>query len=176
MAFGHFVLCFIWRAKAISPTCGGDGAWGQWVPAVSPGDGTGWGWDCVGVYELEPQGSESLVGNRYHRAEYHDGTYWYFIFTSRVKPRWKGRIMAGKYTPLEDYLRGLPVNQREVVLSFEQIERIINAKLPPSAYGYQQWWENEKEGNHVNARAWANAGWKVEGVDFSEKWVQLVRK
>ena len=83
--------------------------------------------------------------------------------------------MTGKYTPLENYLRDLPVNQREVVLSFEQIERIINAKLPPSAYGYQQWWENEKEGNHVNARAWANAGWKVESVDFSRKQARLVR-
>ena len=83
--------------------------------------------------------------------------------------------MAGKYTPLENYLRGLPVNQRELVLSFEQIERIINAKLPPSAYGYQQWWDHETEGNHVNQRAWANAGWKIESVDFNEKWVKLVR-
>ena len=83
--------------------------------------------------------------------------------------------MTGKYTPLENYLRGLPGNQREVVLSFEQIERIINAKLPPSAYGYQEWWENEKEGNHVNARAWATAGWRVESVDFSRKQARLVR-
>jgi hypothetical protein len=83
--------------------------------------------------------------------------------------------MAGKYTPLEDYLRDLPANRKEVVLSFEQIERIINAKLPPSAYEYQQWWENEREGNHLNARAWANAGWKVKIVDFKAKWVKLVR-
>ena len=83
--------------------------------------------------------------------------------------------MTGKYTPLENYLRGLPVNQREVVLSFEQIERIINDKLPPSAYGYQQWWDNEKEGNHVNARAWANAGWKIKSVDFNKKRVNLIR-
>ena len=92
--------------------------------------------------------------------------------------------MTGKYTPLENYLRDLPVNQRKVVLSFEEIERIINAKLPASAYGYPQWWDNQKEGNHVNARAWAhlrlrpvqvNAGWKVESVDFSQKRVSLVR-
>ena len=83
--------------------------------------------------------------------------------------------MAGKYTPLENYLRDLPANQKEVALSFEQIERIINAKLPPSAYEYQAWWANEKEGNHVNARAWANAGWKVESVDFNRKQVRLVR-
>jgi hypothetical protein len=83
--------------------------------------------------------------------------------------------MTGKYNPLEKYLRDLPENQRKVTLSFEEIERIINTKLPPSAYGYQQWWENEKEGNHVNARAWANAGWKVESVDFNRKRVNLVR-
>ena len=83
--------------------------------------------------------------------------------------------MAGKYTPLERYLQDLPANQKEVALSFEQIESIIKAKLPPSAYGYQQWWENEKEGNHVNARAWANAGWKVDTVNFSQKWARFVR-
>ena len=83
--------------------------------------------------------------------------------------------MTGKYTPLEHYLRDLPANQKEVALSFEQIERIISAKLPPSAYEYQAWWANEKEGNHVNTRAWANAGWKVESVDFNRKQVRLVR-
>jgi len=83
--------------------------------------------------------------------------------------------MAGKYTPLEKYLRDLPDSQREVTLRFEQIERILNDKLPPSAYGYQAWWENEKEGNHVNARAWANAGWKIENVDLGRKRVRLVR-
>ena len=83
--------------------------------------------------------------------------------------------MAGKYTPLENYLRGLPASQREVTLGFKQIERILGSALPSSAYGYRQWWDHEKEGNHVNGRAWANAGWKVESVDFKEQWVKLVR-
>jgi hypothetical protein len=83
--------------------------------------------------------------------------------------------MAGKYTPLEKYLRDLPAGQQEVTLGFEQIERILNDKLPGSAYEYMAWWANEKEGNHVNARAWANAGWKIESVDFKKKRVQLVR-
>jgi hypothetical protein len=83
--------------------------------------------------------------------------------------------MAGKYTPLENYLRALPESQSEVTLGFEQIERILNDKLPPSAYGYLAWWANEKEGNHVNARAWANAGWKVESVDFKRRRVNLIR-
>ena len=45
--------------------------------------------------------------------------------------------MAGKYTPLENYLRALPEGQREVTLGFEQIEEILNAKLPSSAYEYR---------------------------------------
>jgi hypothetical protein len=40
--------------------------------------------------------------------------------------------MPGKYIPLESYLRGLAVDQKEVVLSLEQIEGIIQAKLPSS--------------------------------------------
>jgi hypothetical protein len=83
--------------------------------------------------------------------------------------------MAGKYTPLENYLRDLPESQREVSLGFEQIEIILDAKLPPSAYEDRRWWDHETEGNHVNKRAWANAGWKVESVDFNRKRARLVR-
>ena len=83
--------------------------------------------------------------------------------------------MAGKYTALENYLRELSESQREVTLRFGQIERILNSKLPSSAYEDRRCWDHETEGNHVNARAWAKAGWKVERVDVKEKWVKLVR-
>jgi len=83
--------------------------------------------------------------------------------------------MAGKYAPLKNYLRDLPTGQRQVTLSFEQIEQILKSPLPSSAYEDRRWWDHEKEGNHVNARAWANAGWKVDTVNFGEKWVRLVR-
>ena len=83
--------------------------------------------------------------------------------------------MAGKYTPLENYLRDLPKNKREVTLRFEQIERILNDKLPVSAYEDHRWWEHETEGNHVNARSWTNAGWKIESLDVNKKRVKLVR-
>ena len=83
--------------------------------------------------------------------------------------------MAGKYTPLENYLRGLPDIRREVTLRFEEIEKILNDKLPSSASEDRRWWDHETEGNHVNGRAWANAGWKVESLDVNKKWVKLVR-
>jgi hypothetical protein len=85
------------------------------------------------------------------------------------------RLMPGKYTPLENYLRELPADQKEITLSFEQIEGIINARLPSSAYEDRRWWDHEKEGNHVNARAWANAGWQIESVDFNTKQTKLAR-
>jgi len=83
--------------------------------------------------------------------------------------------MAGKYTPLEHYFRNLPENQGEVKLSFDQIERILNGKLPPSAYESQKWWEHETEGNHVNKRSWSNAGWRVESLDVKANWVKFAR-
>jgi hypothetical protein len=83
--------------------------------------------------------------------------------------------MAGKYTPLEKYLTDLQESSREITLTFEQIEKILAFKLPPSAYEDRRWWDHETEGNHVNKRAWANAGWKVESLDVNAKWVKLVR-
>ena len=84
--------------------------------------------------------------------------------------------MAGKYSLLDKYLSALPINQRDITLSFGQIERIINDILPLSALRYRAWWSNETEGSHVQARGWLDAGWVVDTVDFTGKQVRLVRK
>ena len=81
--------------------------------------------------------------------------------------------MAGKYAPLEHYLRDLPGYQQETTLTFEQIERILNVKLPPSAFEHQAWWANT--GSHVEAHAWIDAGWKVETFNLGNKWVRFIR-
>jgi hypothetical protein len=83
--------------------------------------------------------------------------------------------MTGKYTPLENYLRKLPKSQSEVTLRFEQIENILKSKLPSSAYEDRRWWDHETEANHISQRAWANAGWKIVGLDVSKQWVKLIR-
>jgi hypothetical protein len=82
--------------------------------------------------------------------------------------------MAGKYTPLENYLRNLPNSQRAVKLTFEQIESILKSKLPASAYEDQRWWDHETEGNHVSARAWSTAGWKIKSLDVRAQLVEFV--
>lgn len=83
--------------------------------------------------------------------------------------------MTGKYAPLENYLCDLPATQKEIALSFEQIERIINDKLPPSAYEYSAWWAYEKSPHQPEKVAIMNAGWKVESVDFNWNLVRLIR-
>ena len=82
--------------------------------------------------------------------------------------------MTGKYAPLEHYLRGLPITQKEVTLSFTQIEGILKSKLPASA-NERSWWEHETEGNHVNRRAWSTAGWEIDNLNLKRNWVKLVR-
>ena len=73
----------------------------------------------------------------------------------------------GKYLPLENYLKNLKAN--EISFTFEEIEKIIGGKLPPSANKYSQWWENDK--SHVQAKAWLNTGWKA--VNSSEAILNL---
>ena len=84
--------------------------------------------------------------------------------------------MTGNYEPLERYLRGLPVSQEDVTLTFIVIEQILNDALPASAQQESGWWGNQKQGTQVESIAWMDAGWLVEIVDLSEKWVRFVRQ
>jgi hypothetical protein len=80
-----------------------------------------------------------------------------------------------KYYPLELFLKcSLPTVDR-VELSFFQVELILRLALPASAFKYQPWWGNDK--SHVQAKAWKNAGFKVDenGVNLSQGWVRFKR-
>ena len=84
--------------------------------------------------------------------------------------------MTGKYELLERYLRELPTSQEDVTLTFTLIEQILNESLPPSAQQENSWWGNQKQGTRVESIAWMDAGWLVDIVDLSEKWVRFVRQ
>ena len=77
--------------------------------------------------------------------------------------------MAGKYIPLEQHLKTLPNETMDVTMSFEQIERIINDKLPASAYKYQAWWSYEKTPHQPEKQAIANADWKVQILSICKR-------
>ena len=84
--------------------------------------------------------------------------------------------MTNKYTPLEKYLRDLPLSQKEVTMTFELIEQILNDNLPLPAYQDDAWWGNQKADIQVESIAWMDAGWMVDIVNFHEKQVRFVRQ
>jgi hypothetical protein len=67
----------------------------------------------------------------------------------------------GKYDSLRDAL--FRSGDRQITMRFDQIEQLVG-KLPPTAFNRDQWWSNEKAPTtrHVQARAWAEAGYNVK--------------
>lgn len=77
------------------------------------------------------------------------------------------------YAPLEERLAS--ASQSDVTLSFDEIERLLGRKLPPSAYDERikrQWWANTD--THSQARAWLRAGRKAK-LDAARNNVTFVR-
>ena len=74
-------------------------------------------------------------------------------------------IMSAKYEPLELHLRALPSTTATVSMTFKEIESIIGATLPRSAYQYREWWSNQKDtSNRPQAKSWIGAGFTVDTV------------
>jgi hypothetical protein len=78
----------------------------------------------------------------------------------------------GKYEPLQEYLKNSV--QNEITLNFNQIEELLGANLPYSAFKHPAWWANN-DTPHVQASAWLNAGWKVDGINQQKRWVRFRR-
>ncbi len=70
---------------------------------------------------------------------------------------------GSKYQPLLEFQRGS--NQREVILSFAEIEALMNNPLPNSAKSKRAWWSNRSKGA-LQASGWMEAGYRVEDVDL----------
>ena len=77
--------------------------------------------------------------------------------------------IRSKYAPLTEYLNQL--TEPLIDLSFHEIEKILGFDLPASAFQYQAWWANEREGTHSHARSWLNASFKTANVDLNTKTV-----
>lgn len=83
--------------------------------------------------------------------------------------------MPSKYTPLEQYLKNQPYTIHELTLTFGRIEEILADSLPKSASIYPEWWNNEEQGTHVQARSWMDAGWRVVTANLSQRSVRFFR-
>ena len=68
---------------------------------------------------------------------------------------------GSKYAPLYEYLS--QTRPDEITISFAEIERLLNSRLPASARRRQDWWSNRKSA--LQASAWMSAGYHVVQVD-----------
>lgn len=98
-----------------------------------------------------------------------------------VQPSLPGRPTRrrSKYTPLRDFLlRVSDEGTNDVVLTYEEIEKLLQAELPASAYGQRTiglWWRNDA--SHTQARnGWLAAGWMVQSIDRRSKRVYFTRQ
>lgn len=87
------------------------------------------------------------------------------VHTAIVCTQMEGADIVSKYEPLEKHLRGLD-RSLEHSLSFADIERILGFHLPLSAHKYQAWWANQRNGRHVQANAWLDAGWHTQDLNL----------
>ena len=77
-----------------------------------------------------------------------------------------------KYAALEVHLR--ESGQDSVTMTFAEIERVIGADLPPSAFKHRPWWSNNPS-NSVITHSWLKAGYKTENVDMAGKKLDFVK-
>ncbi len=73
-----------------------------------------------------------------------------------------------KYDALHNRVNEVRDTADSLRLSFDEIGELVGG-LPPSAWEYRQWWENND--SSVQARAWMHAGWEVDQVNQTEGWV-----
>jgi len=77
-----------------------------------------------------------------------------------------------KYVLLGQYLG--KQSSRRVPMNFAEIEGVIGAKLPPSAYRHRPWWSNNPS-NSVMTKVWLDAGYRTEQVDMEGRNLVFVR-
>lgn len=76
--------------------------------------------------------------------------------------------MSSKYDPLSEHLQNLPADQSKATLQFSELEKILGATLPDSAFEYREWWSNQADyRNRPQAAAWMTSGFRVEEVHQS---------
>jgi hypothetical protein len=68
-----------------------------------------------------------------------------------------------KYQPLNEFLR--KQTRDHVPMTFSEIERVLDGKLPPSKT-HRAWWSNNPS-NNVMTKEWLDAGYETESVDIA---------
>ena len=77
-----------------------------------------------------------------------------------------------KYRPLVAYLAGQRAD--EAALSFAQIEAMLGAALPTTAYVRNWWWS--KGAKHLTAQPWRAVGWEAALARRADEWRVTFRR
>lgn len=80
--------------------------------------------------------------------------------------------MAAKFDSLKNYCSQLA--QHTIILSFDEIERILGEKLCDSAYLYPAYWSKNRTDTCVSAII--DGGYEIEKIDLQKKTILLTRK
>ena len=78
----------------------------------------------------------------------------------------------GKYDRLGAFLAAHTA--AEIPMTFQQIESLIGAPLPPAASRHRAWWSNSPD-NSVITRAWRDAGFRAFQVDMKARSLEFRR-
>lgn len=78
-----------------------------------------------------------------------------------------------KFEPLQRYLESLHCESWDA--RFSDIERILGADLPPSAYRHNAWWANETSRPMNHKASWQEAGWRTRNVNLRQRSVRFER-
>ena len=70
------------------------------------------------------------------------------------------------YIGLESHLKFRAAFTDLVTLKFARIDGLIGTNLPMAAYRDPLWWSNSS--SSIHAKAWLDAGWEVQDVNFKE--------
>ncbi|WP_186387848.1 MULTISPECIES: hypothetical protein [unclassified Stappia] len=71
-----------------------------------------------------------------------------------------------KYDPLGAYLKTRNIEQ--VPMTFAEIEKLIDDRLPASARRHRAWWSNNPS-NSVITKVWLDAGYVTANVDLARE-------
>jgi len=75
-----------------------------------------------------------------------------------------------KYKALANHLQNSHPSQKELTLTFTEIEKLIKAPLPESAFKHRAWWSNQTDvSKRPQARAWISAGFQVDKVRLDKQ-------
>ncbi|MGB3469216.1 MAG: hypothetical protein WBA51_00155 [Erythrobacter sp.] len=78
-----------------------------------------------------------------------------------------------KYQGLTDFLG--EIDQDRVVMSFEDVNSLVEGGLPESAFRHRPWWANRTEGKGSQNLSWQSVGWETRDVNMDLDEVTFAR-